>query len=86
MTISRLCRTSARQIDTSQRSAVDRLEIGAVSGKPMPTRPAIGWTSPTTCFQSTMPRRVRLGAPSMMFSTTLIRGTSANSWWMKLRP
>ena len=36
--------------------------------------------------QSTSPKRVFLGRPSMMFCSTVMPGTKASSWWMKLMP
>ena len=86
MRISRAWRTNARQIEISQFSDVASPRTGALSRARMPTRSAIGRTCASTVPQSTSPKRLAFGTPSMMFSSTVIPGTKASSWWMKLRP
>ena len=86
MTIRRAFRTSARAMLISQFSAVDRPLTLAPSGAVMPTRSAIGATSRAMARQSTRPKRVRFGMPSMMFWSTVMPGTKASSWWMKFIP
>ena len=86
MTIRRALRTSARQMLISQFSAVERPLTLAPSGAVMPTRLASGATSRAMALQSVMPKRDVLGTPSMMFCSTLMPGTKASSWWMKLMP
>jgi hypothetical protein len=64
----------------SQFSAVDNPFTLALNGARTPTRSAIGFTSRAISGQSTSPKRVRLGRPSMMFSSTVMVETKASSW------
>ena len=70
----------------SQFSAVESPLTFADSGARTPTRLAIGAMSRAIAGQSTTPNRVFFGRPSMMFSSTVMPGTNASSWWMKLMP
>ncbi len=80
MTMSRDLHTSARVMLISQFSAVESPFTFAPSGALTPTRLAIGSISRATAGQSTIPKRVFLGRPSMMFSRTVMSGTKASSW------
>ena len=80
MTMSRALRTRARVMLISQFSAVESPLTLAPSGAVTPTRLAIGAISCAIDGQSTMPKRVLLGRPNMMFSRTFMPGTNANSW------
>ena len=79
ITMSLALSTSARVMLMSQFSAVDRPLALASSGARTPTRVAIGATSLAIALQSTTPKRVFFGTPSMMFSSTVMPGTNASS-------